>query len=292
MMENKRIIVTGGSGKAGQYIIKELINHDYQVLNLDMKLPDEHFCRTLIVDLNDLGQVHNALSLYRDNSRLPVAGIVHFAGIPAPFMFPNDVTFRNNVMSTYNILEAAANLGIPKLVLASSESSYGFCFASGIMKPMYFPVDEDHPQCPEDSYGLSKLVNEATANTFHRRTGMQIVSLRLSHIMDEAIYLRWKDTLVNHPERRLKNLWSYIDARDVAAVCRLALEKDGLGSTQLIVAADDTATVLPSRELIQTYFPDVTDIRSPLEGRSNLYSNAKLKQQLGWQQEHFWQDDL
>src|SRR5690606_23260713 len=110
------------------------------------------------------------------------------AAIPQAYTHPNDVCFRNNVMCTYNILEAAANLGIGKVVLASSESSYGICFATDFFEPQYLPVDEAHPQTPEDSYGLSKVVNEVTAEAFHRRTGMQVLSFRLGNILVPEAY--------------------------------------------------------------------------------------------------------
>jgi nucleoside-diphosphate-sugar epimerase len=109
-MNKPRVIVTGGSGKAGKWILKHFVEHNYEVINLDVKAPDEPICRTIITDLNDLGQVHNVLSSFGGRVRNEVAGIVHFAAIPQAFTHPNDVCFRNNVMSTYNILEAAANI--------------------------------------------------------------------------------------------------------------------------------------------------------------------------------------
>jgi nucleoside-diphosphate-sugar epimerase len=156
------------------------------------------------------------------------------------------------------VLEACAILEIKKVVLASSESSSGLCFASEFFPPQYLPVDEDHPQLPEDSYGLSKVINEITAETFHRRTGMQIVSFRLGNILTPEMHARVKASFAN-PEERLRNIWSYIEARDVATACRLAIEKDGLWCQPMILAADDTSSNLPSAELIAKYLPSVTD---------------------------------
>jgi nucleoside-diphosphate-sugar epimerase len=186
-MSKKKIVVTGGSGKAGKWIIKEFVEKGYDVLNLDWKKPENELCPTVIVDLNDLGQVHNALSMYSGREHKLFDAVIHFAAIPQAYIFPNDVTYKNNVMNTYNILEASANLGIKNVVLASSESSYGICFASQFFDPKYLPVDEEHPQLPEDSYGLSKVVNEITAESFHRRTGMQVISFRLGNILEPKI---------------------------------------------------------------------------------------------------------
>jgi nucleoside-diphosphate-sugar epimerase len=281
-MSKQRVIITGGSGKAGRWIVKHFVEQGYDVINLDVKAPEEPICQTIITDLNDLGQVHNALAPFSSRDRKQAVGIVHFAAIPQAYTHPNDICFRNNVMSAYNILEAAANLQIGKVVLASSESSYGICFASEFFEPNYLPVDEAHPQLPEDSYGLSKVVNEVTAEAFHRRTGMQVISFRLGNILVPETYAAVKAGF-EKPDNRKRILWSYIDARDVASACRLAIEKDGLGALPLILAADDSSSDRSTRELVDTYLSGVKDIRVPLEGRRSLLSNAKAKELLGWE---------
>lgn len=289
-MGTLKVAVTGGSGKAGRWIVREFLNQGYQVLNLDQKLPENNLCPTLLVDLNDAGQVHNALSAYARGDGNPVHAVVHFAAIPVAYSYPNDVTFRNNVMSTYNILEACANLNIGKAVVASSESSYGIVFAREFFEPQYIPIDENHPQMPEDSYGLSKVVNEITAEAFHRRTGMQVVSFRLGNILDPADYPRVINGF-DQPEDRIRILWSYIDVRDVATACRLAVEKDGLGAVSMIIAADDTSSDRPTSELIASFLPNVKDVRLPQNGRSSLLSNERSKQLLGWRQQYFIQEN-
>jgi nucleoside-diphosphate-sugar epimerase len=291
ILEKKRIAITGGSGKAGKWIVKEMLDHGFDVLNLDWKLPTEPLCDTLIVDLNDLGQIHNALSAYNARNRKCIDAIIHFAAIPQAFTHPNDVTFRNNVMSTYNILEAAANLGITNVVLASSESSYGMVFASAFFPPVYLPVDEQHPQLPEDSYGLSKVVNEVTAEAFHRRTGMQVISLRLGNIIEPSDYPKVYASFDN-PQDRKVILWSYIDVRDVAAACRLAVEKQGLGAQAVILAAEDTSSNLSTAELVQKFLPVVAVNHLPREGRPALLSNEKAKVLLGWRQQFFLQENV
>jgi len=260
------------------------------VLNVDTRLPEEKLCETVIADLNDLGQVHNALSALGTRDRRPIEAVIHFAAIPQAFTHTNDVTFRNNVMTTYNVLEAAANLGIRKAVTASSESSYGIVYASEFFSPQYLPVDEAHPQLPEDSYGFSKVVNELTGETFNRRTGMQVVSFRLGNILEPSDYPRVIGSF-SEPEARKIILWSYIDARDVAAACRMAIEKDGLGAQAMILAADDTSSNVATSELISRYLPGVKENRLPFEGRPALLCNEKAKQVLGWRQQYFLQEN-
>ena len=287
-MQTRRIVVTGGSGMAGHWILRHFIESGYDVVNVDARRPAEELCRSIQTDLTDSGQVINALSPFGTGDRRPYAGVVHFAAIPNAHCWPNDEVFRVNTLSTYNVLEACAIHGIGKVVLASSESSYGICFASEFFPPHYLPVDEAHPQAPEDSYGLSKVVNEVTAEAFHRRTGMQVISFRLGNILTPEAHGRIRARFP-HPEDRLRILWSYIDARDVAIACRLAIEKDGLGCQPMILAADDTSSNLPTSELIARFLPGVTDLRRTFEGREALISNRRVHDALAWDQQFFLQ---
>ncbi|MEJ6603184.1 MAG: NAD(P)-dependent oxidoreductase [Opitutaceae bacterium] len=286
--QQKRIAVTGGSGMAGHWVVKHLVKQGYDVVNLDFQLPAEPHCRTIKTDLTHAGQVITALSPFGTGNRAPYDGVIHFGAIPNAHRWPNDEIFRVNTTSTYNVLEACAILGIQKVVLASSESSYGLCFASEFFEPKYLPVDEAHPQLPEDSYGLTKVLNEVTAESFHRRTGMQIVSFRLGNILSPEMHGPVKAGFAD-TSARLRNLWSYIDARDVAEACRLAIEADGLGCQPMILSADDTSSDRPSAELIAKHLPGVTDLRSEFSGREGLLSNQRVREALGWKQKYFLQ---
>lgn len=110
-------------------------------------------------------------------------------------------------------------------------------------------MDEEHPQLPEDSYGLSKVVNEQTAEMFYRRKGIQVVSLRIGNVIDPSAYERFP-SFIHDPAQRDRILWSYIDTRDVATACQLAIETDGLGAVALNICADETSMAVPSRELL------------------------------------------
>lgn len=277
----KKVVVTGGSGRLGQWVVKEFVEHGYEVVNADMKYPKETLCKTVIVDLKNLGEVYGVLT--------GADAVVHLAAIPVAYSHPNEVTFENNVMSTYNILEAAAGLGIKKAVLASSESSYGLVFAVNRFAPQYVPMDEQHPQHPQDSYGLSKVVNEQTAEMFHRRTGMQVVSFRLGNVISPEMYENFLN-FIHDPKQREVILWSYIDARDAATACRLAIEANGLGTVALNIAADETSMDLKSRDLMAASFAQVQDFRAPLEGYGTLLSNEKAKKLLNWKPVHKWRD--
>jgi nucleoside-diphosphate-sugar epimerase len=287
-MPTKRIIVTGGSGKAGYWIVKHLVEEGYDVINVDTRRPAVTQCRTVVADLTQAGQVITAFSPHGTGNRTPYDGVIHMAAIPRAHENPNDEIFRVNSLSTYNVLEACGLLGIRKAVIASSESSYGLCFADKFFEPHYLPMDEAHPQLPEDTYGLTKVVNEVTAAMFHRRDGTQILSFRIGNLIcpedHEPIKARF-----DHPEDRLRILWSYIDSRDLAIACRLGIEKEGLGCEPVIIAADDTSSNLPSQELIRRFLPGVKEFKQPVTGRRAFISNARIKQLLGWEQKFFLQ---
>jgi len=286
-MPSKRILVTGGSGKAGRWIVKHFLESGYDVINVDTRQPAEPLCRTITTDLTQLGQVVSAFSAHASGNRGRYAGVVHMAAIPRAHEHPNDELFRNNTMSTYNVLEACGLLGIKKAVIASSESSYGICFADKFFEPQYLPIDEDHPQLPEDTYGLTKVVNEVTAAMFHRRDGTQILSFRIGNVVCPGDYEGLKKRL-DHPEDRLRILWSYIDSRDLASACRLAIEMDGMGCEPVIVASDDTSSDIPTADLIKRFLPGVKTFKKQLGERESLISNARLKELLGWKQQHFY----
>ncbi|MED5019188.1 NAD(P)-dependent oxidoreductase [Paenibacillus chibensis] len=278
-----KVVITGGSGMLGRWVVKHFVEQGYEVLNVDSRRPAEELCPTLIADLEDLGETYSALA--------GADAVVHLAAIPAAHIRTPEVTFRNNVMSTYNVLEAASGLGIRKAVIASSESSYGIVFAENPIAPQYAPLDEEHPQLPQDSYGLSKIVNEQTADMFNRRTGIQVVSLRLGNVIPPEWYERFP-SFIHKPRERERILWSYIDTRDAAEACRLAIEADGLGAVALNLASDDSSMDIPSRELMAECYPDVTDFRAPLEGHETLFSNEKAKRLLGWQPKHRWREQV
>ena len=279
----KKVTVTGSQGLLGPYVVEHFLEQGYDVLSVDRTPPENLLTNHLTVDLTNLGEcygiLHNADS------------VVHLAAIPRNYLYPPEVTFQNNVMGTYNILEAASVLGIKKAVIASSECAYGVCTSLKGLCPVYVPVDEDHPVLPECAYGTAKIVGEQIADSFNRRCGMQIVSFRIGNIINAAKYKNFPG-FINDAQQRSKLMWNYIDARDIATACRLAVEKDDLGSIVLNLAADDNCTQIKSCDLMKAVYPGVTDIRSPIDGFQTLYSNEKAKRVLGWEPVHKWRDNV
>jgi nucleoside-diphosphate-sugar epimerase len=292
-MKPKRVMFTGGSGKAGKHVVQHLVEHGYQVLNLDTKPLANPKVRTLLTDITDSGQVFNALSstmaLHEFDPSLraqPVDAVVHFAAIPRIMIAPDNELFRVNALGTYHVIEAAVRLGIRKIVIASSETAYGMVFANEPRDPAYFPLDEDYDVDPMDSYALSKVVNEKTARAFALRSGADIYALRIGNVIEPheyALFPKWFED----PGFRKRIAWSYVDARDLGQITRLAIEKDGLGYQVFNASNDETSSDLPTAELLKRYYPNVP-VRSALGEFEGLLSNRKAREMLGFRAEHPW----
>lgn len=287
----KNVVVTGGSGKAGRAVCRDLVAHGYTVLNVDTVPSPDPVCGFYKVDLCDLGQVFDVMQWTggKDHPfrkfRTPEA-VVHLAAIPVPDTVPEDVTFQNNVMSTYNVFDAAVRSGVKRIVWASSETTLGLPL-SPTNPPSYAPIDEDHPMRPESAYALSKDLAEEMARQIHRwNPDTRFIGLRLSNVMEPKDYERfagWQDD----PHLREWNLWGYIDARDCAQAVRKALEVDFTGADHFIIANADTVMETGSADLMRQVYPDVPLLKE-LSGTETLLSIDKARRVLGYEPEYSW----
>lgn len=291
----KRIVFTGGTGKAGRHAVPYLRAKGYEILNVDLKPLDLPGVNTLITDLTDSGQAFNALTTHfgfdgYDHGAPPTVpdAVVHFAAIPRVMIAPDNVTFAANVTSTYNIIEAAMKLGVRKVIIASSETTYGVCFAEGDKDYHAFPLTEDYDSDPMDSYGLSKVVNEKTARAFAMRYGADIYALRIGNVIEPHEYAAFAGYVANPPVRK-RNAWSYIDARDLGEIVHLCIEKDGLGY-QVFNAVNDTITAdMPTPEFLARYAPK-TPVTRAMGPREAPMSNQKIREVLGFKEAHDWRN--
>ncbi len=289
----KRIVFTGGTGKAGRHAVTKLLEKGYSVLNVDLKPLDLQGVSTLIADITDSGQVFNALTTHFGfdgfEEGAPPTGpnvVVHFAAIPRVLIEPDNNTFKANVVGTYNVIEAAMKLGVRKVIIASSETTYGVCFAEGDKDFHAFPLDENYDSDPMDSYGLSKLVNEKTARAFAMRYNADIYALRIANVIEPQEYSRFP-AFLDEPMSRKRNAWSYVDARDLGNLVHLCIEKDGLGF-QVFNAVNDKITAdIPTAEFLAKYCPDTPIIREMDKEEAPL-SNRKAREVLGFKEEHPW----
>lgn len=275
----KTIAVTGSSGKLGVWVVEELLRCGYKVIGLDQRKSDKLKCEQRIMDLMKLGEVIGGLR--------GADAVIHLAAIPAPIPFAHEVIFANNVISNYNVLEAASILQISKVVLGSSESAYGFCWAPQAFSPEYLPVDEEHPLLPQECYGLSKVLNEVTGAMFHRRAGMQVITMRFSLILTTDEYAAMKER-ISKPENFKRILWSYIDIRDAAAACRAAIEAEGCGFINLNVTANDTLSEWETKRLLAGFYPEITQLKHEFIDRQAIVSNTLACKTLKWSPDYSW----
>ena len=276
-----RVLVTGGAGKAGRAVVRDLLEHGYDAVSVDLlRDPNLTEGQQLVADLTHYGEAVDALK--------GADAVVHLAAIPAPGLKPDELTFRVNTTSTYNVFAAAPLLGLRRVVWASSETTIGLPFEREL--PRYAPIDEEHPLLPESSYALSKVVSEEMARQFSRWNGIPHIGLRFSNVMEPHDYERfpgfWDDA-----QLRRWNLWGYVDARDVAQSCRLALETDLSDADVFIIAAADTVMNRPSADLMAEVYPGVA-LRGGVGEFGTLLSIEKARRLLGYEPEFSWRDAI
>ena len=276
-----KIVVTGGSGLTGYHVVEDLLEHDYDVSIVDRVRPKDDLAPYRFVDLEDLGQTFGALS--------GADAVVHLAAIPRPIYDTNEVVFRTNVMSTYNVLEAAITLEVPKVVYASSISVTGYPFFYRYFAPKYVPIDEDHPKLPQDPYAMSKYFGEEIAKSFVRRGDITVISLRLAWIHTPESFKEQIMPIWDEPAAGASNLWWYVDGRDAAQAFRLSLESDLQGHHPFFIGAHNSFMKTPSVELVAEYYPE-TEVRPSLNGNAALVSCQAAEKVLGYRAQYNWEN--
>jgi len=280
----KKVVVTGGSGRLGQFVIRDLLANGYQVLSLDRIPPREKLCPSWLADLRHSGDLFEALK--------DAYGMIHLGAYQAPNLAPDAETLSNNVSATYNVLRAATDRGVKKVVIASSTAAFGFIYATKLWAPDYLPLDENHTSKPQDSYGLSKVLGEQIAEsivTLHK--DMTISSLRFPGVNFDLSYESFRERWRN-PRSRTSGFWTYIDARDAAMTCRLALEAKFKGHEVFIASAPKNCMIQPTLELVKKYLPKGAKIKKVVGTHWSCVDSTKARRMLGFKPQHVWQDYL
>jgi nucleoside-diphosphate-sugar epimerase len=278
-----RVVVTGGSGKLGRSVVRRLSEDGHEVTILDRTgTRGRGFTE---VDLRAYGQVVDVF-LGLEDRHAGFDAVVHLAAIPAPGHAPDAATFENNMLSTYNVFQAARRAGIKNIVYASSETVLGLPFD---VDPPYIPVDEEYPARPESTYSLVKHLEEQMAIQLTRwDPELSITGLRFSNVMDPEDYEEFPGFDADAQLRKW-NLWGYIDGRDGAQAVARALERGTPGFEAFIIANADTVMSRSSASLAAEVFPDVP-VAKKLGEHETLLSIDKAKRLLGYAPEHSWRN--
>ncbi|CAN5184885.1 NAD(P)-dependent oxidoreductase [soil metagenome] len=285
-----RVVVTGARGKVGSAAVDALMAAGHEVVGVDrgtpvFERPRPGEPRYVQADVSDTG---DAFAVVRG-----AAAVVHAAALPEPTQNPPHTVFANNLLATFNVVEAAVRFGVSRLVNISSETVPGFFFPEREFLPDYVPVDEDHPVRPQDPYALSKHFGEQLLDAAVRRSDIRCLSLRPSWVQHEGNYERNLGPQVRDPGVLSPNFWSYIDVYDLADAIRLAVESDVDGHEVCYIASPDNSTGRPFAELVARYYGDAAPRVRELEREdASGISCAKARRLLGWRPSRSWRDYL
>jgi nucleoside-diphosphate-sugar epimerase len=281
-----RVVVTGGNGRAGRWVVRDLAAAGHEVVNLDLApapepaLPGE-FCQ---VELTDAGQVYDALAQFRPD------GVAHLAANPSPSGHARVSVFDNNVLSAHNVLQAAGDLGVARVVYASSEMATGL-LTEGVV-PDRIPFDESERRPSPNAYALSKFISEVVADSValaSPRTAF--VGLRINNVIDPDGYDRFRAEW-DDPRLSSANFWSYIDARDVGTAYRAALEGGSTGHEVCLIAAADTRARRGLRELMAEHYDGYDRVAPDHDDHASAFDCSKMRMLFGWTPSHSWHDAL
>lgn len=277
-----RVLVTGGAGRAGRPTVQELADAGHDVINVDRVRPSQSLPGSFIqIDLTDAGEVYDLFAQTRPE------GVCHLAANPSPSGYSRQGTFQNNVMSTYNMMQAAGDFGIKRFIYASSEMATGWLTTEDL--PPRFPFNEEDRVDTPNAYALSKYMGEVIANSMVLRyPEMAICSLRINNVIPADEYYRLEQRRQNFPGEGSGNFWSYIDARDVAGAFRAALEGESSGHEVFLIAAADTCITVPIQEAVETRYGLGSNFAPGHGPHQSVFDCSKIKRFFGWEPKHSW----
>jgi UDP-glucose 4-epimerase len=289
-----RVLVTGATGRIGRATVEALAAAGHEVTATDrdrpgapagvpLGTPPAGAQALVYADLTDTGE---AYALVRGHE-----AVVHAAAIPVPTAHPPQRVFHNNLMSAFNVVEAAVHGGVRRLVNLSSESVLGWAFAQRTVRPEYLPVDEDHPVRPQDPYALAKLFGEQLCTAATERSDLSVVSLRPAWVQWPDTYAFCFGSYLRDPSLRFRAL-SYVDGADLVDAILLALTIDVMGHEVCYVAADETPVGRELAAQARAWFGDGVPILPLDRPDAAGTANALARQLLGWSPRRSWRDHL
>jgi nucleoside-diphosphate-sugar epimerase len=284
-----RILVTGSHGKVGRAAVGALLAAGHEVTGVDLAppvferdLPGE--ARYVRADLTDAGA---AYAVVRGHD-----AVVHAAAIPEPLHDAPHKVFGNNLMSTFNVLEAAVRFGVTRFVNVSSETVPGFFFPERPLLPAYVPVDEEHPVLPQDPYALAKHFGEQLMDAAVRRSDLRCTTIRPSWVQNADNYARNLGPMLRDRSETSPSLWSYIDALDLADAIVLAIQTDLPGHEVFYIASPDNIGGRDLAAAVREHYGDAIEVRALARPDASGISCAKAERLLGYRPTRSWRDHL
>jgi len=288
----RTVAVTGGSGTIGSEIVAVLNEEGYRTVNLDRRRSEDGTADEFVrVDLLDAGETYGALGRWEADA------VVHMGTIPDPTSDPGHVTYESNVMSSYVVTEAATELGLEAVCLASSVNAHGWSFQECPPEIDYLPIDEAHRVSPRDPYGVAKHVVEVTADGFGRTAGppARLATLRFSSAHDDAYLRRLAERELTIEDLRERYDpgdspgFRYLHVRDAATLAVRTIQADYTGHETFWAVAPDSTVDVPTERLLEEFYPD-TEVRRPLSGTDGLFDVSKAREMVGWEPSRSWRD--
>ena len=290
-----RTLVTGSAGRLGRSLVTTLAQAGHEVIGIDVTAgTPEQAAATLPADLTDLGETYAVIARFRPDV------VVHLAAIATPFSRTDGLTFRTNTQLAFNVCEASGNLGVGRVVVASSPTVIGYGAPLG-WTPSYLPIDEDHPTAPWNAYSLSKLVAEQTMASFARTSRTKFAAVRPCFVVAPE---EWAGAptqsghtmaeRLDRPEIAGVSLFNYIDARDASDMISVLVERlPDLPSGEVFFAgAADALARRPLAELLPSVIPATEAAAPALTGASPAFTSVKAERMLGWTAKRSWRTEL
>jgi nucleoside-diphosphate-sugar epimerase len=279
-MRFEKIVCTGGSGRLGRYVTKELVERCALTV-LDVKPPQGVAVRHVKASITDFDALARAFA--------GQDAVVHLAAIPNPRTAPPGDTFHTNVQGTWNVLQAAEAAGVRRVVVASSDAALGLHYNPPDWAPQYLPIDEDHPLRPIEFYSLSKEVTEAICRSYANRGKLEVLAIRPTHIVFPPEY---PELQARGADVQNYHLWTYVSPEDVAQAFRLALEVRDARYRAFFVSAADGLNERPTLDMLRERYGKLPEIRNRAYFERNplaaVLDITRAKEVLGFEPTSDW----
>lgn len=273
-----RIVVTGGSGRVGRFVVDELAEAGHEVTSLDLSPSPQRRPGVRYMQ----GNVARPEDVFGTLSYSKAEAIIHMAAWSDPGIVPDARTYADNVAGAFNVLDASLALGLQRVIQASSAQVYGFAQHD----PVSAPVTEDHPLRPLNSYALAKIASEQAAEYFASK-GLNVLTFRVMGVRAPQDLRAEIARAITQPEAERFLLWTRTDARDIAIACRQALEQDSVASGVYNLSGAENIFGVETSELVARYLP-TTDLSQVPEGLASPFSSRKASEAFGYQQRFVW----